>query len=217
MSGGSRLICARPSGPDAADWLVGLIHGFHPLRWFLCLVGLVVTGISLVVAKACFDQTPPDLTGWWERPAEHADALRADILGGSLGRAVICGGPLLAFNTMLWSLIGGWIARHHLLARRPEHYGSRNEHPELSATEFLSRWWQTLLACCPLLMFLVLVFLVPVVVAGYVNAWFDDFGAVVVALLLPVVLLAGLLLLVFGLGSLAWPLMPIAISTKPPE
>src|SRR5258707_471311 len=112
------------SGPDAADWLVGLIHGFHPLRWFLCLVGLVFTGISLVVAQACFDLGPLDFPGWWQRPTEHADALRTDILGGSVGRAVIRGGPLLAFNIAMWCLIGGWIARHHLLARRPERYDS---------------------------------------------------------------------------------------------
>jgi hypothetical protein len=53
-----------------------------------------------------------------------------------------------------------------------------------------------------------------VIVAGYVNAWFDGVGAVVVALLLPIVLLAGLLLLVFVLGALAWPLMPIAIAAE---
>ena len=202
------------SGPDAADWLVGLIHGFHPLRWFLCLVGLVFTGISLVVAKACFDLGPLDFPGWWQRPTEHADALRADILGGSVGRAVIRGGPLLAFNIALWCLVGGWIARHHLVTRRPERYDSRKEHRELTATEFLTRWWQSLLACCPTLLFFVFVFLIPVVVAGWLNAWFHGVGAVVVALLLPIVLLAGLLLLVFVLGSLAWPLMPIALAAE---
>lgn len=202
------------SGPDAADWLVGLVHSFHPLRWLLGLVGLGLTGFSLVAARACLNPGPLDFAGWWQQPTENADALCADILGGSVGRAVVRGGPLLAFNTMLWCLIGGWIARHHLMARRPERYDSPEKIKELSATAFLCGWWRSLLACCPLLLFLVLLFLAPVLIAGYVNAWFGGAGAVVVALLLPIVLLAGLLLLVFVLGALAWPLMPVAVAAE---
>jgi hypothetical protein len=203
-----------PSGPGAADWLAGLLRGFHPLRWLLCLVGLVLTGLSAVVAKSFFDQRPPDLPGWWQQPIEHAQALRAEILGGSLGRIIAGGGALLALNTALWSFIGGWIARHELLARRRGRYDAAEVRLEPSPTAFLIGWWKILPACCPCVLMVALPMLMPVVLASWVNAWFGGLGALVVSLLLPVVLVADLLLVVFALGAVAWPLIPITLAAE---
>src|SRR5437016_230108 len=202
------------SGPDPADWLAGLLRGFHPLRWLLCLGGLVLTGLSAVLAKSFFDQGPPDLPGWWQQPIEHAQALRAEILSGSLGRTIVGGGALLALNTELWCLIGGWIARHELLARRRARYDAAEVRPEPSPTAFLAGWWKRLLAWCPCVLVMALFMLMPVVLAGWVNAWFGGLGALVVSLLLPVVLAADLLLVVVALGAVAWPLMPFAFAAE---
>jgi hypothetical protein len=202
------------SGPGAADWLAGLVRGFHPLRLLLSLVGLVLTGSSLVVAKACFDRAPPDFPSWWQDPIEHAQALRDDILGGSAGRAVVCGALLLVLNIMLWCLIGGCLARHELVARLSGRHDTPEGPGQPSTVAFVLGWWKTLLTCYPVLLLLVFFFLIPMGVAILVNTWCGGFGAVILAVLLPVVLVVALFLLVFGFGSLAWPLMPVAVAAE---
>jgi hypothetical protein len=190
------------------------LRGLHPLRWLLCVVGLAVTVLSAAVAKAIFDWEPLDLPGWWQQPIEQAQVLGAEIGDGSLGRLIIRGGPLLALNAPLWCLIGGWIARHELVARRCGRSDTAEVVTEPSATAFLRGWWKPLLSCCPIVLFLALVLLLPVVVAGWVNTWLGSFGALVVSLFLPVVLVADLGLLLLGLGAVAWPLMPIAVAAE---
>jgi hypothetical protein len=202
------------SGPDSVAWLAGLLRGFHPLRWLLCLIGLMLSALSAIAAKSLFDGEPPDFSGWWQQPLENADALRAEMLDGSLGRAIIRGGPLLALNTALWSLIGGWIARHELLARQRGRSDGWDLFAEPNANRFLLGWWKPLLVCCPTALLLALLLLVPVLVAGIVNSSLGSLGAVVVALLLPVVLLADLALLAIAFGAVAWPLMPVALAAE---
>ena len=202
------------SGPAPADWLAGLLRGFHPLRWLLCLVGIVLTGLSAVVAEPFFDGGPPDLPGWWQQPIAHAQALGSAIGGGSLGGIILGGGLLLALNTVLWCLIGGWIARHELVARRRASSGTEEEHVEPGATAFLRGWWKSLLTCCLSALLFALFLILPVVVAGWVNTWFGSLGAVVVSLLLPVVLVADLALLTVALGAVGWPLMPVAVAAE---
>jgi hypothetical protein len=161
-----------------------------------------------------FDWRPPDLPGWWEQPIDHAQALRTEIWGGSLGRIILRGGPLLALNTVLWCLIGGWIARHELVARRRGRYDNAEEGVEPSATAFLVGWQQSLVACCLIVLIAAILLLLPVVLAGWVSTWFGSLGALVVALLLPVVLVADLAVLFVALGVVAWPLMPIAVAAE---
>src|SRR5262249_30698492 len=208
------MTVTAPSGPDPTDWLAGLLRGFHPLRWLLCLVGLVLTGLSGVVALSLFGQGPPDLPGWSRQPIEHAQALREECLGGSLGRILVRGGPLLALNTALWCLIGGWIARHELVARRRDPYGAAEERVATSATAFLVGWWRRLVRCCPCVLLIVLLLLLPALLLGWVCAWLGGVGAVAASLLLPVVLVADLALLVVALGAVAWPLMPVTLAAE---
>jgi hypothetical protein len=202
------------SGPDLTDWLVALLRGLHPLRWLLCLVGLILTGLSAVVAQALFGWGPLDLPGWWQQPIAHVKTLGVEIGGGSLGRTILRGGLLLALNTSLWCLIGGWIARHELVARRRESSDIVEERVEPSATALLRGWWKSLLMCCPSALFFALVLLLPMVVAGWINTWFGSPGALVVSLLLPVVLVADLALMLVALGAVGWPLMPIAVAAE---
>ena len=203
-----------PSGPDPADWPAGLFRGFHPVRWLLCLVGLALTGLSAIVAQSLFGSGPADLSGWWQQPIERLQTLQTEIWGGSLGRTIVRGGPLLALNTVLWCLIGGWIARQELVARQ----GSRDSTAELpmepSATAFLSGSWKSLLACCPLVFLFLLLLLLPVLFAGWVNTWLGGLGALFVSLLLPMVLVADLAVLLVAVGGVAWPLMPISVAAE---
>jgi hypothetical protein len=202
------------SGPDPAGWLAGLFRGFHPLRWLACLVGLVLTGLSAVVAMSFFGRGPPDVAGWWRQPSEQAQALGAEILGGSLGRLVLRGAPLLALNTALWCLIGGWIARLELVARGRGRYDTTEWRAEPSATAFLAGWWKSLLTCCPSVLVVMLLLLLPVALAGWLSAGLGSLGALVVSLLLPVLLVADLALLLVILGAVAWPLMPVTVAAE---
>jgi hypothetical protein len=203
-----------PSGPDPADWLAGLFRGLHPVRWLLCLGGLVLTGLSVVVAQALFEGGPPNWPGWWQQPIERLQALQSEILGGSLGRSILRGGPILALNTALWCLIGGWIARHELVARRRAQDDTAEERVKPSVMPFLVGCWKSLLVCCPVVLFLALLLLLPVLFAGWANSGLGSLGALVVSLLLPVVLVADLALLLIALGSVGWPLMPVAIAAE---
>jgi hypothetical protein len=203
-----------PSGPDLADWPVGLFRGFHPIRWLLCLVVLALTVLSAVVAQSLFGREPPNLPGWWQQPIEHLQGLQIEIWGGSLGRAILRGGPLLALNTVLWCLIGGWIARHELVARRRARDYSAKVGGESSAIHFLVGSWKSLSVCCPLVILFSLLLLLPMLFAGWVSTWLGGLGALVVSLLMPVVLVANLALLVIAVGSVAWPLMPIAVAAE---
>jgi hypothetical protein len=170
--------------------------------------------LSLLVAQAVIDWTPPALPGWWQQPIEHAQALWAEICDGSLGRAVLCGGLLLALNSALWCLIGGWIARHEMMARQRGRDDTMEGCVEPSATTFLRGWWKPLLICCPTVLFLALPLLLPVVLAGWMITGLGGLGALGVSLLLPVVLVADLALLVVALGAVAWPLMPVTVAAE---
>jgi hypothetical protein len=161
-----------------------------------------------------FGWGPPDVTGWSQLPGEHAQAVWADLVGGSLGRLMVRGGLLLAVNTALWSLIGGWVARHELVARRRDPFDPTEERLAPSATAFLAGWWKKLVRCCPGALLIVLSLLLPVLVAGWVCDWLGAVGALVVSLLLPVLLVADLMALVVALGAAAWPLMPVAVAAE---
>jgi hypothetical protein len=186
----------------------------HPLRWLLCLVGVALTGLSAVAAHSFFEKALPDWPGWLQHPIEHAQALSLEIGGGSLGRIILGGGPLLALNSMLWCLIGGWMARHELLARQQGFDDSVDREVKPSATTFLVGWRKPLLTCCPSVLALALTLLLPVVIAGWTNTLLGSLGALVVSLLLPLVRVADLVLLVVVLGALAWPLMPVAVAAE---
>jgi hypothetical protein len=111
-------------------------------------------------------------------------------------------------------VIGGWIARHELVARQRGRYDAEDMRPAASATAFLVGWWKSLLMCCPCVLFLMLVFLLPVVLAGWMNAWLGGVGALLVSLCLPILLFADLLLFAIALGAVAWPLMPVALAAE---
>jgi hypothetical protein len=175
---------------------------------------LVATGLSVALAQALFEGRPPDWPEWQQQPSERLQALHSEILGGSLGRIILRGGPLLALNAALWCFIGGWIARHELTVRRRAQDDAASGRVEPSVTSFLVGCWKSLLACCQLVLCLALLLVLPVLVAGWVSSMLGGLGAVAASLFLPVVLTANLVLLLIALGCVAWPLMPVAIAAE---
>jgi hypothetical protein len=132
-------------------------------------------------------------------------------LWSSLARTILAGGLLLAFNGALWCLIGGWIARHEL-ACRWRAAGTDDEPLQPGPTVFVVRSSKTLVKCYPSALMFVLVGLLLLLVAGWVNSWFGGLGSILVALFLPVVLLGTAIVLLYGLGIVAWPLMAVAVA-----
>src|SRR5262245_42876994 len=108
------------SGPGLADWLAALSRGLFPVRWLPCLAGLTVTVLTAAVTQSLFDQQAPRWAGWWEEPVGHARELGAEVADSSLGGIVVRLGPPVALAAAVWCLVGGWIARHELLARMPD-------------------------------------------------------------------------------------------------
>jgi hypothetical protein len=198
------------TGPSPADWLAALLRGAHPARWLLALAGLAATGLIAAAAQGYFEQAMPAWWDWWWRPGELADALWAVVAARSPGGAALRAGPLIAVTAALWCLVGGWIARHELLARR----GAPGRPPEPGPTALVSARGKDLLLCCPLALMVALFVSLPVLVAGWVNAIGGGVGAVMVSLALPVVLVADLCLLVLVAAVSAWPLMPVTVAAE---
>jgi hypothetical protein len=190
-----------------------MMRGCHPLRWFLCLAGLLLTGSSAAVLQACLDQTPIDLPAWQRQPTEQTQALGNSLGSASLGGLVVGAGPWLAVNGILWCLIGGWIARHELLARRRSYATVSEAEAGPNATAFVAGWWQSLLAGWPTLLVFALIMLLPALLFGSLVA-LGSGGALLTAILLPVVLIADLILLFVALGAVAWPLMPVTVAAE---
>jgi hypothetical protein len=63
------------SGPDVVDWAGGLLRGLHPVRWLLCLVGLLVSAALVGAAQLPFGQAEWDLLPPWQQPVEQAAAV----------------------------------------------------------------------------------------------------------------------------------------------
>src|SRR5205807_2514912 len=113
------------TGPEAFDWLTAFIRGLHPARWLVSFAGIVLTLLAAAVAQALLDANSPDWLAWWESPAERARAFGDEVARHSFGAYVFRIGPVLAATCAIWCLVGGWIARHELLARlRGEPYGA---------------------------------------------------------------------------------------------
>jgi hypothetical protein len=208
-------IAAQPLGPGVESWLGALVRAFHPFRWLLCLAGLVVTTALWIGLQAVLGMAGGEFLGWWEDPINQASAVWLHFQTVSLVRML---GSLLVVTAIAswWCLLGGWIARHELLARRRHEPGmvSASEGREASAMTLLIHKGKPLLACCPSILGAFLILTLPVVVVILCSGWVGDVGALGMALLLPVVLLIDLFVLAFGIGAVAWPLMSIAIAAE---
>jgi MFS family permease len=201
------------SGPQPIDWAIATIRAFHPIRWALCLLGVGVTVLALAMLQSFLEGHELRLASWWQKPVDESQALANAIAERSLLSNVVRIGFVLALLSGVWCLIGGWIARHELLARvsaQPYEIVSR---PEPSPTALVIRQRKHLVVSVPTVLILLSVFLIPVLLAGGVNR-IGGVGAIIVAILLPLVLLATLLLFLMVYGALAWPLMAVSIAAE---
>lgn len=207
------MLLPPPSGPDPADWLTAAFRGLHPVRWALSAAGLAVTVGLAAVARALLDGEPPDWAGWWSDPVGQAEAIGEAAGSRSLGGAIFRLGLVVAAAGAVWCLIGAWVARHELLARHAARSYTTSASPTPGPTGLVARQAKSLATCCPLVLAIAGLLVLPLLTAGVVTL-LGGGGAILVAVLLPVVILADLFLLLIALGAVAWPLMPVTIAAE---
>ena len=201
------------SVPEPAEWLTAAIRGVHPVRWALCLAALAVTGVVAAGVQTLFDGQPPRWVGWWEDPAGQVSDFGSHIPERSNAAIWFRLGFALAVVSAVWTLAGAWVARHELLARLRGRPDVPYSTPSPGPSGLVAGKLKQLVLCCPLVLILATVFLMPLLVATAING-IPGVGPIVVAVLLPVVLVGDLIFLVLLFGILAWPLMAVTIAAE---
>jgi len=207
------LFATPPAGPDASSWAAAAVRSLHPARWGLALAGLAATAVVAAVAQAVFEGRAPRLADWFGHPATQARALGEHLAARSFAGVVVRLGAVAAVVAGAWSLIGGWIARHEVLARHRGRPGATADPLEPGPTRLVAGKPKDLVLGLVVVLILGGVLLLPVLLAGGLNR-LGGVGAILVAVLLPVVLLADLILLLIAAGLVVWPLMPVTIAVE---
>ena len=207
------LSAMPPVGPDPSAWAAASLRALHPARWGLALAGLAATAVVAALFQALFEWRAPRLADWFAEPAAQVEALGTHLAGRStLGMAIRLG-AVLTVVVGVWGIVGGWIARHELLARHRGQPYATAERIEPGPTGLVIGQLKNLVVGFPVILLICGVLGLPVTLAGGVNH-LGGVGAVLVAVLLPVVLVADLILLSIALGLTAWPLMPVTIAAE---
>lgn len=207
------LFDTPPAGPDAASWVGATFRSLHPVRWALGLAGISLTALVAAAAQALFDGRMPRPAEWFQGPGLQALAFVDRLSDRSLGAVIVRLGAVAAVVAAAWSLIGAWIARHEALARRRGRPGDAPDPIEPGPTRLVARKPKELVLGFVLVLILCGVLLLPVALAGAINR-LGGFGAFLVAVVLPVVLVADLILLCLLVGLVAWPLMPVTVAVE---
>lgn len=207
------MLLPPPSGPDPADWFTAALRGLHPVRWALSAAGLAATVGLASAARALLDGQSPEWADWWTDPVGQAEAVGDAAGNRSLGGAILRLGVVVGALGAVWCLVGAWVARHELLARNGARPYTTGPAPTPGPTGLVARQAKSLATCCPLVLAITGLLVLPLLTAGVVNL-VGGGGAVLVAVLLPVVILADLFLLLIALGAVAWPLMPVTIAAE---
>ncbi len=201
------------NGPQPIDWAIAAIRGLHPVRWALALLGILATLVAAAGLQAIYEGAAPDWAGWWNGPVENVRSLGNDIARRSfVANAVRIGVALAAINAA-WCLIGAWIARHELLARRKGDLYSMPEPVGPGPSTLVVRQAKNLALCCPTSLALVALCLFPALLIGLLNH-LGGVGAILVALVLPLLLVFNLIVLLLTIGICAWPLMAVTIAAE---
>jgi hypothetical protein len=158
--------------------------------------------------QALFEGHAPRFADWFAQPATQVEALAAHLAGRSTFGLAIRLGVVIAVVAGIWSIVGGWIARHELLARHRGQPYATAEPIEPGPTGLVGHRLKDLLIGVPTVLGICAALFLPVALAGGINH-LGGAGAILVAVLLPVVLVADLLLLCVAIGLVAWPLMPV--------
>src|SRR5262249_32007160 len=139
------------------------------------------------------------------------------LFGKGSGTAVLRCLLLAAVLSVVWSLIGGWIARAELLPHRApkEEVEQGPQEGQVHPSLFL-RWKASPLAwSLPAILLLIGFCLAPGLVAGLVNQFLGrGIGALVVAVFLPVFMLTTSIAVLLLVGSLSYTIMPAALAAE---
>jgi hypothetical protein len=178
-------------------------------------VGLVISLAFGVVALAVFG--PAFEVGlWWPDPLEGFHGLGDALFGRGSGVAVWRCTLLVVPLAVVWSWIGGWIARHELVRRRLAVQPDGPWEPDqLSATRFVWRKARTLPAPIGFIAAIVLSVLCVAALAGLINRVpIFGVGAVLVSLGLPLFLVASLVTALVLVGGLSFFIMPATTASE---
>jgi hypothetical protein len=123
-------------------------------------------------------------------------------------------GPILVVLAAIWCPIGCWIARHETNARRRGRSYVSEPPTDINPTNLAIGNLKSLFLCLPTVLILTAICCLPILAAGGINSAMGGPGAILVALLLPVVLIGNLLMLCLAIGFVTWPLMPVTIGVE---
>jgi hypothetical protein len=192
--------------------LAAVVRAFHPARLALAAAGLVASLAVCEAALAWLGAEPWDPAGWWERPLEkvqHTGALFAGGSGTAAFRCLLLAAPL----SMVWGLVGGWIARAELLRQAPPHESGLLSPPRTPPTRFVLGKARSLVLLLPAVLLVVGLFLLPGLLAGVVTL-IPALGAVLVSVLLPVLMISSLAVVLVTAGSVSFAIMPAAVAAE---
>jgi hypothetical protein len=199
-------------GDERPSWALAAVGALHPVRWAVCLVGLLATQLGIAAALAAAGLGPVEWMPWpRDLPAELA-RLGEYWFGNHPGTAVFRCLPLVLVLSAVWGPIAGWIARSELLHHR-RLTGDRPADPaQPTPVRFIAARISGL--CGPplliwfLIVSLVLLDLIPVLLIRV-----PVIGAPLVAVaLLPAILAVNLGIALIAVGSISVVIMPAAVA-----
>ncbi len=189
-------------------WPAAVVRALTPGRLLAVLVGLAITQVLLAVPLAVQEQP----FQFWQPPWELIHKLAAS---GS-GWTVLWGLILGIVVGVVWGQVGGWIAWLEFCEQKSAARTMRSESVRaISVLAFMERKSATLSGPVILVLLIVASLVVLGWLAGGVNyllPW--GIGATLLALLLPVLLLLGFIVVLCVIGCLALPIMPAATAAE---
>jgi hypothetical protein len=200
----------------APCWIGAIGKAFHPMRWGLCLIGLLASLVLITAVQSLFGMAAPPFEAWWQDPLAALSLLGGQFIDWLSRSPFLRGGVLVLALSPVWGLVGGWIARSeflsHLASSQPAQVPPRSS---LSAAQFLPRKAVSLCSLTLYIVIFIYLCLVPGLIAGLINRALPfGIGALLVAVFLPVVMLASLLITTLLVGSLSYPIMPAAMAAE---
>jgi hypothetical protein len=173
-------------------------------------VGLAASLLLSALALAVFERTSLHLEAWLQDPLEQLQSLGQQLFGYGSGTAVFRCFLLTAVLSVVWSFVGGWIARSELLRHR-----ATTDPVQTTATQFVRGKASSLIMLLLPLLICAGICLVPGLLAGLFNRVLGlGLGAILVSLLFPVVLVSTLAFVLLLIGSLSCGIMPAALAAE---
>jgi len=195
------------------SWLTTTLWALYPARLLVCAAGLLATILIGQLALLFFD-APAGPAVTWPYPADSVQRLGIILGSTGLGRLLFRAALLAIPLWLVWSLVGGWIARSELLRRRRSDERTGLPLPvQTSATRLVGARGPSMFAPMLMIVAFVGILLLVELFPGALNR-IPGAGAIFLALLLPALmaLCLGIVVVLVGLPSLS--IMPAAIAAE---